>query len=355
MPNFRKRHRDRSHSNSEERDNLSLVLKRIEHHLGRLEQRRKRRRRRSGTPSYSDDSRSYRSRSESSSSSYADPIDQATLDVENTHRPVFTSPVAACWTRIRRSGLAIETKENMIKKYLPPENCQELSPPPLINPEVKRASPENSVRRDARIAQLQQQIGAATLNKDFKEALKDSPIEKWLFGSNLDTTLKTAKELKKSTEQLKVPKENYRVDTNELPEELLTNKTFSASDREAGQGERQKKSPLVLEAATPCGRLRYFIPRWKNFSFHKKILSYINDVSIPLCAIPKQTFIPSETQRSKKENKIEDYRAVAHLITPNAFMATIDLKNAYYLKPVMALLRAIKVICQWLTLMTYFF
>nr|CAI5825306.1 unnamed protein product [Callosobruchus analis] len=166
---------------------------------------------------------------------------------------------SACWTRILSPGLAVETKENIIKKYLPPENCQELSPP-LINPEAKKASPENFVRRDARIAQLQQQIGAATtaisilitdmlkkeggvnreyieslndigrllydvhynqsvsrremlclnLNNDFKEAIKDSPIEKWLFGNNLDATLKTSKELEKSTEQLKVPKENYR-------------------------------------------------------------------------------------------------------------------------------------------------
>nr|CAI5850769.1 unnamed protein product [Callosobruchus analis] len=160
MPNSKKRHRDRSHSHSEGRDNLSLVLKRIEHRLGRLEQRRKRRRRHSGTPSYSDDSRSYRSSSESSSSSYADPIDQATLDVENTYtsppnenqetceRPsdelisiftvesdakrLFLAPIepelAACWTRILSSGLAVETKGNIIKKYLPHENCQELSP-----------------------------------------------------------------------------------------------------------------------------------------------------------------------------------------------------------------------------------
>nr|CAI5827776.1 unnamed protein product [Callosobruchus analis] len=163
MPNSRKSHRDRSHSHSEERDNLSLVLKRIEHRLGRLEQRRKRRRRRSGTPSYSDESSSYRSSSESSSNSYADPIDEATLDVENiltsppneyqetSGRPLdelisiftaesdakqlFSAPIqpelAACWTRIVSSGLAVETKENIINKYLPPEISQELSPPPL--------------------------------------------------------------------------------------------------------------------------------------------------------------------------------------------------------------------------------
>nr|CAI5836119.1 unnamed protein product [Callosobruchus analis] len=176
------------------------------------------------------------------------------------HRPFFTFPVAACWTRILSSGLAVETKENIIKKYLPPENCQELSPP-LINPKVKRASPENSVRRDARIAQVQQQEGNTT---------------EWTQTSC----------------------------SQELPEELPTNKTSSASDREAGQSERQEKSPLVLEVGTPCGRLRYFIQRWKHFSFHKKILSYINGVSIPLCDLQKQTFIPSEPQSSKKENKV---------------------------------------------------
>nr|CAI5838333.1 unnamed protein product [Callosobruchus analis] len=319
MPNSRKRYSDRSHSHSEERDSLSLVLKRIEHRLGRLEQIRKRRRRCSGTPSYSDDSRSYRSSSESSSSSYTDPIDQATLDVENTHtsppneyqetsgRPsdelisiftaesdakrLFSAPIqpelAACWTRILSSGLAVETKENIIRKYLPPENCQELSPPPspLINPELKRASPENSVCRDARIAQLQQQIGSLNdigrllcdinynesvsrrellclnLNKDFKEALKDSAIERWLFGSNLDTTLRTAKELEKSTEQLKVPKKSYRQLQGNLKRPFLStqqsgqNFVFPRATRgvihkqnilSIGQRIRPRKSPVTL-------------------------------------------------------------------------------------------------------------
>nr|CAI5821342.1 unnamed protein product [Callosobruchus analis] len=62
------------------------------------------------------------------------------------------------------------------------------------------------------------------LNKDFKEALKDSPIEKWFSGSNLDTTLKTAKELEKSTEQLKVPKKNYRQLQGNLKRPVLSRK-----------------------------------------------------------------------------------------------------------------------------------
>nr|CAI5866738.1 unnamed protein product [Callosobruchus analis] len=344
------------------------------------------------------------------------------------HRSFFTSPVAACWTRILSSGLAVETKRKIIKKYLPPED-QEFSPPSFD----QSGSPRKILGRGKqRIYKSLNDIGrllcdvqynepvsrrellCLNLNKDFKEALKGSSIEKWLFGSNLDKTSKeTAKELEKSTEHLKVPKENYRqLQGNlkhpflsrkgtqqsrhklQLPDELPTYKTFSASDSEVGQSERQEKSPLVLEDGTPCGRLRYFLQRWKHFSSHKKILSYNNGVSIPLCDLPKQTFIPSEPQRSKKENKvilnlikelvkggticpvsrkenqftsniftvpklrvdgshglvlnlkkcnhfvktshskIEDYPTVAHLITANVFMVTIDLKNAYYLVPI---------------------
>nr|CAI5822534.1 unnamed protein product [Callosobruchus analis] len=137
MPNSRRRYRDRSHSHSEERDNLSLVLKRIEHRLGRLEQRRKRRWRRSGTPS----------------------VIIIILLKTAQHMPFF-SPLR--WpppaTRILSSGLAVETKENIIKKYLPPEN-----------------------------------------------SLKDSPIEQWLFGSNLDTTLKQQRSYRQLQGNLKRP------------------------------------------------------------------------------------------------------------------------------------------------------
>ncbi|VEN34578.1 unnamed protein product [Callosobruchus maculatus] len=323
MPNSRKRHRSRSYSR--DRESLSVVLKRIEHRLGKLEQTRKKRRR-SRSSSYSVDSRSNRSSStdSSGSSNNGDAIDQpliqSNLDAgnadnalppeerqENAEPPsdeiisLFTaegdtkqmfSPsiqpeLAACWTKILISGLATETKENLIKKYLPPENCQELSAP-LINPEVKRASPENSVRRDARIAQIQQQVGAATsavsllitemlkkegganreyieclndigrllcdvhynesvsrrellcltLNKDFKEALKDTSICKWLFGSDLDSTLKTAKELEKSTQQLKVPKKVFRQPQGNLKRPLVPRK----GARQSGQQLRAPNS-----------------------------------------------------------------------------------------------------------------
>nr|CAI5861485.1 unnamed protein product [Callosobruchus analis] len=352
MPNSRERHRDRSHSHSEERENLSLLLKRIEHRLGRLEQR----------PSPPNEH-------QETSGRLSDEL-ISIFTAESDAKQLFSAPIqpelAAYWTRTLSSGLAVETKENIIKKYLPPENCQELT----SNSRLGQLQDIGRLLCDVHYNESvsRKELLCLNLNKDFKKALKDSPIEKWLFGSNLVTKLKT------------------------LPEELSTNKTFSASDRNAGQGERQGKSPLVLEVGTPRGRLRYFIQRWKHFSFHKKILSYINGVTIPLCDLPKQTFIPSEPQRSKGQNKvilnlikellkdgtscpaspkenqfisniftrpkldgsnrlilnlkkfnhfvktshskIEEYRTVAHLITPNVFMATIGLKNTYYLVPI---------------------
>nr|CAI5821341.1 unnamed protein product [Callosobruchus analis] len=122
MPNSRRRHRDRSHGHSEERDNLSLVLKRIEHRLGRLEQR--------SSPPNEHQETSGR------------PSDEliSIFTAESDAKQLFLAPIqpelAACWTRILSSGLGVETRENINKKYLPPENCQELSLPPLSNPEV---------------------------------------------------------------------------------------------------------------------------------------------------------------------------------------------------------------------------
>lgn len=52
------------------------------------------------------------------------------------------------------------------------------------------------------------------LNKDLKETLKNTSISEWLFGSDLDNTIKSAKDLEKSGEQLKVQKNNVRVSTS---------------------------------------------------------------------------------------------------------------------------------------------
>lgn len=69
--------------------------------------------------------------------------------------------LTSSWGKILISGLTEESKKELTKKYLPPDNCKEFYPP-KINPEVNLVLSENTIKRDERLAQLQGQIDAAT-------------------------------------------------------------------------------------------------------------------------------------------------------------------------------------------------
>lgn len=182
------------------------------------------------------------------------------LGEEGTTKSTFAKPiqadVASRWDSILTRGLDEETKDVLINKYLPPENCQGINPP-IINPEVKIAISESVIRRYTRLMQTQQQIAsslsaiglalttmldkeegeknrdyiellsnagrllanvhfsesksrreliALNLNKELKETLVSTPISGLLFGNNLEDRIKTAKELEKSGQQLKPKK-----------------------------------------------------------------------------------------------------------------------------------------------------
>lgn len=121
--------------------------------------------------------------------------------------------------------------------------------PPKINPELKASASEAALKRDARLASKQAQVGAclsavgkslslllerdndeenhqlievisdtgrllsdihfsestsrrillsSNLNKKFKDAVEDAPIDDFLFGTNLEDRLKAAKSLERS-------------------------------------------------------------------------------------------------------------------------------------------------------------
>ena len=44
---------------------------------------------------------------------------------------------------------------------------------------------------------------ALNINKDLKDILTQTPIEQWFSGTDLDSTIKTTKDLEKSSEQLR--------------------------------------------------------------------------------------------------------------------------------------------------------
>lgn len=162
--------------------------------------------------------------------------------------------VAARWLDIIKKGLNKESKEQLAKDYLIPENC-ELLIPPILNPEAKAALTEPSIKRDASLMIRQKQLGNALaalapaieiiISKDFdqslrtkllkpvndacrilcdmhhsetvirkkfvvssistglKDTLSSTCTDKYLFGDNMSEKIKNAKNVQKSGEALK--------------------------------------------------------------------------------------------------------------------------------------------------------
>ena len=141
-----------------------------------------------------------------------------------------------------------------------------------------------------------------------------------------------------------------------------------------------------------AGRLKYFIDQWEELTSNKKVLSWIKGYKIPFVSKVCQLTLPKETQWSIQEVKIikgkifellkmgavrlaipcegqfvskifivpkpdgsyrlilnlkllnkfletehfklEDEKTVRRIISPDCYMATLDLKDAYHLIPV---------------------
>lgn len=203
------------------------------------------------------------------------------LGDDNTPTKLVGDPIhatLACrWTNILTSGLDGNTRDALSNKYLPPENCKHLTPPKL-NPEVKVAISDSVSRRDARLSGLQQQLGASlsaigvaltdmlkeegrdnkkyiqslsdagrllsnifhseslsrrdliaiNLNKELRDTLTDTPITEFLFGNDLDTRIKTVKDLEKSAEQLKIQK-NLSRSIPHAPTKATTSKNIQGN------------------------------------------------------------------------------------------------------------------------------
>lgn len=72
----------------------------------------------------------------------------------------FRKSIASSWQYILAKGLAKEAKENLLKSYLIPVNC-DLLLAPALNPEVKAALPDHLVKRDINLMYKQNQLGIA--------------------------------------------------------------------------------------------------------------------------------------------------------------------------------------------------
>ncbi|CAH2086589.1 unnamed protein product [Euphydryas editha] len=173
---------------------------------------------------------------------------------ELSYGPPIHKELALRWTNAIKNGLLKEKKKEIMKKYLPPENCKTIDAPKL-NLEAQAAVSEAAVKRDKAIASKQSQIGSALtalamafeqLSKNGKEnisvinyvsdaarllcdhqnqesnmrrnfilqgleqttrdSVKDTEIDQWLFGESFAEKLKASKAIKKSGQEISLNK-----------------------------------------------------------------------------------------------------------------------------------------------------
>ncbi|VEN62220.1 unnamed protein product [Callosobruchus maculatus] len=172
--------------------------------------------------------------------------------ISPVHGPPIHEAIVTRWTNVLKNGLDETAKQDLLQKHLAPENFKSLTVPQL-NPEVSAALTAQLLRRDERLVHKQQVLAAGisavaqvlssmleekeggntpyiqslsnagrllchlhysetitrkeliaiNLNKDLKDTLSDAPIDNFLFGEALEDRVKAAKNLEKSSEELK--------------------------------------------------------------------------------------------------------------------------------------------------------
>ncbi|XP_039764462.1 uncharacterized protein LOC120636950 [Pararge aegeria] len=165
---------------------------------------------------------------------------------ENIHKDL-----ASRWKHILTNGLLKEEKIDLLKRYLPPENCLYMKAP-ILNSEIKSALSEINVKRDVYSEQKQNQmsscisaIGKALnlilaqkessqeviktlsdagrllcdthyreslsrrfaivncISKQKRDVIKNTKIDNYLFGSKLSEHLKSSKAISTSASELR--------------------------------------------------------------------------------------------------------------------------------------------------------
>lgn len=172
----------------------------------------------------------------------------------NKYGPQVHDDIASRWEHIAKEGLHKDTKTELLKSFLIPENCKFLDAPEL-NPEIKAAISEPVYKRDKILVGQQNLLGQATaciaeglsamlkdkhrsieitknisnagrilcelfhmqsnsrrsliqfaLSKETKDIVAQTKIEKQLFGDNLGEALKAGKAIKKTGSEIRFTK-----------------------------------------------------------------------------------------------------------------------------------------------------
>ena len=179
------------------------------------------------------------------------------LTIDKIRPSPLHDDIVVRWKEIYKEGLPKEEKLDLFKKYVLSDNCIFLEPPKL-NLEVKASLQDPAITRDTRLTNKQEKVSVclaalgsllsilveqqeinplhfienisdccrllvdlqrdeslirkslmlSNLNASMKETLKETDIDEWLFGKQLDEKLKSAQLLEKSSKVLKPSSKN---------------------------------------------------------------------------------------------------------------------------------------------------
>ena len=173
------------------------------------------------------------------------------LDPERSLASAIHNDLVVRWSEIIKKGLPDEERTSLYKKYPVPENCMDIEPPKL-NPEVKASLSESVVTRDSRLVMNQiktrtclsalgsalsmllkndvdkltvlkylsdagrllsdlqrdtsitrKSLVLANVNVSVRQALEATEVGKLMFGEELDSHIKTAKSMERTSKVLK--------------------------------------------------------------------------------------------------------------------------------------------------------
>ncbi|CAD6233742.1 GSCOCG00012294001-RA-CDS [Cotesia congregata] len=291
------------------------------------------------------------------------------IDEEKKTSPAIHNDIFVRWKGILKEGLPTEERELLFKKYPTPENCLILEPQKL-NAQIKASLLEPLINKDKRLIEKQRKVCVclSALGSVLSDLLKGNTPETTNLVATLSDTARVLVDLQRDESLTRRLIISANINPA-LKETLNATKTVSCAQiiNEQGSSSVQEiNSPVSV----PAGRLRHFLPAWEELFGNNPIIEWVKGYKIPFSKSVYQPYPPRAHSWSSKEYslvseqinelivkgaieecinepgqfiskifltehfKLEDLRTVRELIYNDCFMATLDLKDAYYLIPI---------------------
>lgn len=226
---------------------------------------------------------------------------------------------------------------------------------------------------------------SSKLSPSAKKVAQDCPADTLLFGNTSQEKCRAAKEVEKTSKEIKVPERNQA--------STSLNSRRPTFERNIRPGSSTSETiPEIVEVRCIAGRLKHFVPQWTKITNSWFILNTVKGFKIPFISKPSRKKIKIHRLLSLDENskmktviddlkekgvvsickkekgeflspyflrrkpngnarfilnlkhlnefikpphfKLEDYRMAQQLVFKNCFMASLDLRDAYFLIPI---------------------